>query len=214
MDYLYIHKKWGHLSTFFATSGYRYLEVGNISVKTKYFSKIFWGIAQGPRYYSIMQKTRHQKSHASVPLTLQQFVLPIFFPSLHSSVFLSSCLYTCFSILPFVSLIPGLYMSYLSLIPGLYVLSFSYPRSVCLIFLLSPRSVCLIFLLSPVCMSDPWSFTCLSLFFCLSAFFHVGLFACLSFQRSVCVPFCHFFPFTCNLCFYLSVCLFIWVSAF
>jgi len=47
-------------------------EVGNIfaniSAKTKYFSKIFWGIAQGPRYYRFMQKARHQKSHATVPL--------------------------------------------------------------------------------------------------------------------------------------------------
>ena len=79
VDYLYIYrvmicrqKKWGHLKTIFATFGYRYPEVGNIfaniSAKTKYFSKIFWGIAQGPRYYRFMQKTRHQKSHASVPL--------------------------------------------------------------------------------------------------------------------------------------------------
>ena len=48
-------KRWGHLRTFFATSGYRYQEVVNIfvniSVKTKKFSKIFWGVAQGPRYY-------------------------------------------------------------------------------------------------------------------------------------------------------------------
>ena len=65
-------KKWGHPMTIFATSRYSYPEVGNIftniSAKTKYFSKIFWGIAQGPRYYRFMQKTRHQKSHASVPL--------------------------------------------------------------------------------------------------------------------------------------------------
>ena len=65
-------KKWGHLRIIFWTSGYRYPEVGNIfrniSAKTKYFSKIFWGIAQGPRYYRFMQKTRHQKSHATVPL--------------------------------------------------------------------------------------------------------------------------------------------------
>ena len=65
-------KKWGHLKTIFATFGYRYLEVGNIfaniSAKMKYFSKIFWGIAQGPKYYRFMQKTRHQKSHATVPL--------------------------------------------------------------------------------------------------------------------------------------------------
>ena len=33
----------------------------NISAKTKYFSKKFWGIAQGPREYRFMQKTRHQK---------------------------------------------------------------------------------------------------------------------------------------------------------
>ena len=34
------------------------------------FLKIFWGIAHGPRYYRFMQKTRHKKSHASVPLKL------------------------------------------------------------------------------------------------------------------------------------------------
>ena len=28
----------------------------------------YFVIAQGPRYYRFMQKTRHQKSHASVPL--------------------------------------------------------------------------------------------------------------------------------------------------
>ena len=44
-------KRWGHLKIFFATSGYRYPEVVNIflniSAKTKIFSKIFWGVAQG-----------------------------------------------------------------------------------------------------------------------------------------------------------------------
>jgi len=83
---LYVHtyiglwfegKKRGHLRTIFSTSGYRYPEVrnifANISAKTKYFSKIFWGIAQGPGYYRIMQKTRHQKSHASVPFSNLSF---------------------------------------------------------------------------------------------------------------------------------------------
>ena len=60
----------------FATSWYRYLEVGNIlaniSAKTKYFSKIFWGIAQGPRHYGFMQKTRHQKYDANLPLNCKK----------------------------------------------------------------------------------------------------------------------------------------------
>jgi len=57
---MYIHRamirrqKWGHPKIIFLTSGYCYPEVGNIfaniSAKTKYLSKIFWGIAQGPRY--------------------------------------------------------------------------------------------------------------------------------------------------------------------
>ena len=33
--------------------------------------KIFWVIAQGPRYYRFMQKIIHQKSHATVPLSAQ-----------------------------------------------------------------------------------------------------------------------------------------------
>ena len=45
----------------------RYPEVGNIfaniSMKTKYFSKIFWGIAQGPRYYRFMQKVPNYVWH-------------------------------------------------------------------------------------------------------------------------------------------------------
>ena len=40
----------------------------NISMKTKYFSKIFWGVTQGPMYYWFMKKTRAWKSHAAVPL--------------------------------------------------------------------------------------------------------------------------------------------------
>ena len=35
----------------------------------KNFSQKFWGISQGPRYYTFMENTRHQKSYASVPLT-------------------------------------------------------------------------------------------------------------------------------------------------
>ena len=56
-------KKWGHLRIIFWTSGYR-----------KYIreylreNEIFWGIAQRPRYYRFMQKTRHKISHATVPL--------------------------------------------------------------------------------------------------------------------------------------------------
>ena len=40
-------------------------------------NEIFWGIAQGPRYYRFMQKTRHQKSHASVPLSTVAHTLEI-----------------------------------------------------------------------------------------------------------------------------------------
>ena len=36
--------------------------------ETKIFSKIFEDIALGPRYCRFMQKTRVQKSHATVPL--------------------------------------------------------------------------------------------------------------------------------------------------
>ena len=36
--------------------------------ENKIFFQKNWGIAQGPRYYRFMQKTRHQKSHATVPL--------------------------------------------------------------------------------------------------------------------------------------------------
>jgi len=40
----------------------------NISAKTEIFLKIFLDIALGPRYCRFMQKTRVQKSHATVPL--------------------------------------------------------------------------------------------------------------------------------------------------
>ena len=49
----------------------------NISPKTKIFSKIFKGVNLGSRYYGFMKKTKHQKSHASVPLnqTCQHIIL-------------------------------------------------------------------------------------------------------------------------------------------
>ena len=57
----------------FSTSWYHYPEVrnnfANISAKTKMFSKNCWCTAQGTRYFRFMQKTRHQKSHTSVPLS-------------------------------------------------------------------------------------------------------------------------------------------------
>ena len=68
-------KKWGHLRTIFATSGYSNQEVANVFVniftKTKIFTKIFYDITLGARYYWFMQKTRQQKSHATVPLRRQ-----------------------------------------------------------------------------------------------------------------------------------------------
>jgi len=54
-------KKWGHLRTFFATSGYSYSEVVNIfvniSAKMKTFMKIFWDVNLGPTYYRFLKKT-------------------------------------------------------------------------------------------------------------------------------------------------------------
>ena len=80
MDYFYIHrvmiwrqKKGGHQRIIFLVSGYCYPEVKNIfmniSAKTQIFWKIFKDIPRGNRYYWFMQKTRHKKSHATVPLT-------------------------------------------------------------------------------------------------------------------------------------------------
>ena len=81
MDYLYIHriliwreKKLDQFRTVFSsTSGYCDPEVGiifvNIFSNTKRFSKRFWGFTLGARVFQFLQKTRHQKSHAGVPLT-------------------------------------------------------------------------------------------------------------------------------------------------
>ena len=64
-------KKWGHLRTILQPlgiipGGWKYFV--NIFAKTKMFLKIFWDITLGARNYQFMQKTRHQKSHAIVPL--------------------------------------------------------------------------------------------------------------------------------------------------
>ena len=68
-------KKWGHLGTIFATSGYGYPEVANIFVnifaKTKTFLKIIEDITLGARYYRFIQKTIYQKSHATLPLMFE-----------------------------------------------------------------------------------------------------------------------------------------------
>ena len=65
-------KKWGHIRNFFATSGHCYPEVVNIfvnvSVKTKIFSKLFWDVDLGPRYYRLLKKTIAKKFHATVLL--------------------------------------------------------------------------------------------------------------------------------------------------
>jgi len=42
----------------------------NISAITKIISNIFWHVNPGTRSYWFMKKTRGQKSHATVPLTL------------------------------------------------------------------------------------------------------------------------------------------------
>jgi len=44
-----------------------YLRENEIFIKN-----ILGYIAQGPRYYRFMQKTRHQKSHATVPLRISK----------------------------------------------------------------------------------------------------------------------------------------------
>jgi len=113
---------WGHLRTLFSISGYCYPEVGNIfvniSVKTKIFSKTFWDVDLGPRYYRFMKKIRAKKSHASVPFnryiyiewtsldlwTLRRFLVPMLRPSavrasdLTAKRELSHCLSVCLSI--------------------------------------------------------------------------------------------------------------------
>ena len=62
--------------------GYPYPEVANIFMnifaKTKIFSKIFLDITLGARYYRFMQKTWHQKSHATVPLKYYMCVVHIY----------------------------------------------------------------------------------------------------------------------------------------
>ena len=80
-------KKWGHLRIIFLTSGHCYPEIKNIFVKTKIFSKISQDIAVGPRYCRFMQKSRVQKSHATVPLKGQshEIFCTRFFPPNSSS---------------------------------------------------------------------------------------------------------------------------------
>ena len=53
-DYDFKPKKWGHLRTIVATSGYHYPEVENIFMN---ISKIFHGATLGKIYFQFMTKT-------------------------------------------------------------------------------------------------------------------------------------------------------------
>ena len=60
-------KKWSHLRTVIATSGYCYLEVVNSFVNISAKAKIFCDVDLGLRYLlSIYEKNSSQKSHATV----------------------------------------------------------------------------------------------------------------------------------------------------